>query len=51
MTVDNQTTRISESENCGLQKARGIIEGSLIELLNDEGSNSRLLYELMTTLT
>ncbi len=42
---------ISENENRGLGKARGIIEGSLIEFLNDEGSNSRLIYELMTTLT
>ena len=48
---DNLQIIISESENHGLQKTRGMIEGSLIELLNDEGSNSRLLYELMTTLT
>lgn len=48
---ENLQIIISESENRGLQKARGMIEGSLIEFLNDEGSNSRLLYELMTTLT
>ena len=51
ITDENFRIIISENENRGLGKARGIIEGSLIEFLNDEGSNSRLIYELMTTLT
>lgn len=46
----NQSFRItiSEHDNHGLKKARGMVEESIIEFLNDENSNGRLLYELST---
>ena len=47
----NGTLRItiSDHENRGLRRARGMVEESIIEFLNDENSNGRLLYELATT--
>ena len=39
----------SEDGNRGLGRARGMVEDSIIEFLNDKNSNGRLLYELATT--
>ena len=41
---------IGTDENCRVRKARDMIQGSIIEFMDDEGSNGRLLYELMTNL-
>lgn len=39
----------SEDGNRGLRRARGMVEDTIIEFLNDENSNDRLLYDLATT--
>ncbi len=38
------------AESLHPQKARNMIQDSLIEFMDDEGSNGRLLYEIMTNL-
>jgi hypothetical protein len=42
-------SEVRSFENRGLGRARGMVEDSIIEFLNDENSNGRLLYELATT--
>lgn len=39
----------SEDDNRGLRRARGLVEDSIIDFLNDENSHGRLLYDLATT--
>jgi protein involved in ribonucleotide reduction len=44
-----RVTICSEDGNRGLGRAREMVQDSIIEFLNDENSNGRLLYELATT--